>query len=478
MAVTQSSKTQQQQKPPPQKPPPPANAVARAATVLAGSLSPVLAFDGLISVIPLLGLAAGVSQAYGKSALRLALQEAERYIPPVVTPISRAQREVAALNNQRRAGYIVAATKRIAEALEKAQQEGLRPEQAIAEARTREDHYFNQHARATAERTQAASHIDALANQYGNLLGWYAKKDKRTTPECADADGKNFRVDNPPDIGYPGIVHLYCRCKPGAPHPGGEEMDGGTPTVIAAANYQLRVVELVRHVRTAAGAEFFHEPIGTPITEADYERVKAERAAAAKAHRNAQRRAKGPTTQVRGSMSRMVTREDDKRKLGGQTKSNFEHPFTGKPMTKTEIGDTYEQLFNTHGAQLLAKKFPGQYLPVSHAEGGSRTTPLDFQLNHTFGGELKTLSARSQNQKTAIKKDEIERKLSALTGAKLKPLLVVQVVDQDTGTVEVYAFPNFVSKQVRSMEYVGSYSYTNDDFKRAQLVQGHWKGAK
>ena len=147
-------------------------------------------------------------------------------------------------------------------------------------------------------------------------------------------------------------------------------------------------------------------------------------------------------------------------------------------MSKTEIGDTYEQLFNTHGAQLLAKKFPGQYIPVSHAEGGARNTPLDFQLNHTFGGELKTLSARSQNQKTAIKKDEIDRKLNALSGAKLKPLLVVQVVDQETGTVEVYAFPNFVSKVVRAMEYVGSYSYSADDFKRAQIAQGQWKGAK
>lgn len=436
----------------------------------------MLAFDGLLSVLPLLELAAGVPAAYGKPALKLALQEAERYVPPPVIPISRAQREVTELNNQRRAGYIVAATKRIAEALEQAEEKGLRPEEAFAEARTKENQYFNQHAQASAQRTQAASHIDALASQYGNLLGWYSELDKRTTPECADANGKNFRVDNPPDIGYPGIVHMYCRCKPGKPHPGGEELNGGTPTVIAAANYQRRVIELVRHVRTEAGVEFFHEPIGTPITEEEYEQIKAQRAAAAKAHRNAVRRAKSPTTQQRGSQNRYATRVDDKRKLGGQTRSNFEHPFTGAPMTKTEIGDTYEQLFNTHGAQLLAKKYPGEYIPVSHAEGGARNTPLDFRLNHTFGGELKTISARSQNQKTAIKKDEIERKLNALDGAKLKPLLVVQIVDQETGMIEVYAFPNFVSKQVRLMEYVGSYSYSADDFKRAQIAQGHWKG--
>jgi hypothetical protein len=180
---------------------------------------------------------------------------------------------------------------------------------------------------------------------------------------------------------------------------------------------------------------------------------------------------------VSGSQSRFATRKDDKRKAGGQTKSNFTNPQTGEPMSKTAIGDTYEELFRMRGAELLAKKYKGPYLPVAHAETdsgrSSRTTPLDFRINHTFGGELKTLSAKSNNQKTAIKKDEVARKYSALIPDKLQPLLVVQVVDQDTNTVHVYSYPQFASKQVRAMEQLGSYSYSNDDFAAAQKALGY-----
>jgi hypothetical protein len=231
-----------------------------------------------------------------------------------------------------------------------------------------------------------------------------------------------------------------------------------------------RLIEFTREVRTPAGSAFFHEPIGTPITEEEY-------AAAKRANANARRRAsaKGSVTQVRGARDNLAKREDDKRIAQGQTKSNFMHPVTGNPMTKSEIGDTYEAIFQQKGAALLAKKYPGEFVPISHADGGARNTPLDFLLNHTFGGELKTLSSRSANQKTAIKKDEIDRKLRAIAGKKMSPLLAVQVVDQDTGTVSVYTYPNFVSKMVRSMEYLGSYQYTQEDFKNAQVSQGYWK---
>lgn len=473
--ATQSSSTTQAQQRPPKAPPPPA-AVSLVSSALTATLTPLFAFDMLSRALPIFGLAVN---EFSRPALRLALQEVERYTPVAQLGHGYAQREVIGLNQERRAGYIVAATRRIAEALEEASAKGTPPEAALASARALENRYLNQHAQASAQRVIAAGSIDALANTYGAVLGWYARNDDRTTAECKAANGKNFRVDNPPDIGYPGIVHMSCRCRAGVPHVGAEELPGGTSAIAAAnAHDRRRVLEFVRRVRTQAGVERFDEPIGTPIT-AEMEHEAEFKKAAARAHRNATARARrtGTTTApARGTTARTAVRADDARKTQGQTKSNFVNPYTGKPMTKTEIGDTYEELFERHGAELLAKKFPGAYTPISGESGGSRTTPLDFRLNHTFGGELKTLSSRSENQKTAIKKDEIERKLNALTGSKLKPLLVVQVVDQDTGTISVYAFPNFVSKAVRAMEYVGSYKYTDEQFKEAQIARKQWKG--
>jgi hypothetical protein len=200
---------------------------------------------------------------------------------------------------------------------------------------------------------------------------------------------------------------------------------------------------MTEYVRTAAGVRFFKEPIGAPIGS------------------------KAGTRGGKGSREPV------------QTPSQFRHPETGAPMGKSEIGDTYEELFRQKGAALLERHFgTGAYAPIAHAKVGgalsSRTTPLDFKLNGTHGGELKTLNVKAKNQKTAIKAEELKRKLTATQQAGLKPVLAVQVVDPDTGHVEVYAHPAFASKKVTAMEHVGSYDYSMGDFKNAQQATGHW----
>jgi hypothetical protein len=173
------------------------------------------------------------------------------------------------------------------------------------------------------------------------------------------------------------------------------------------------------------------------------------------------------------SNSRFATRADDARRSQGQTRSNFVHPATQAPMGKTETGDTYEALFEAKGAPLLEARYGGGYEAIAVTGGWlSRNTPLDFKVGE-HGGELKSLSSKSQNQKTAIKKEEVERKQKAVAEAGLKPLLVVQVVDQDAGKVQVYAFEEFASKAVKKMEHVGSYDYTLADFEEAQKKTGH-----
>lgn len=177
---------------------------------------------------------------------------------------------------------------------------------------------------------------------------------------------------------------------------------------------------------------------------------------------------------------RFATRVDDARLGQGQTRSNFIHPVTGHAMGKSEIGDTYEHLFAKHGADMVAKhEHTSDYHMIAggendHGTRGSRTTPLDFRLDGTHGGEVKTLSASSANQKTAIKAEEVARKQEAVKKMGVKPLLVAQVVDQKKKEVHVYVHHEFASKAVARMEHVGSYKYSDKDFEEAQRKTGHW----
>jgi hypothetical protein len=40
------------------------------------------------------------------------------------------------------------------------------------------------------------------------------------TPECRWANGRNYRADQMPVIGFPGAVHARCRCAASFPLPG------------------------------------------------------------------------------------------------------------------------------------------------------------------------------------------------------------------------------------------------------------------
>lgn len=160
-------------------------------------------------------------------------------------------------------------------------------------------------------------------------------------------------------------------------------------------------------------------------------------------------------------------------RLAAQTPSQFTHPDTGHLMGKTEIGDTFEALFASKAVTLLTGKFGGPY-KVTSGGGGPRNTPLDFQLDDSHAGELKTLNARAVNKKTAIKAAEARRKEQAAFAAGLDPLLVVQVVDMDTGTADVYTWPGFVSRHATAMDHLGSYTFDPADFQAAQEATGHW----
>ena len=118
--------------------------------------------------------------------------------------------------------YLVAASERLADA-------AAEGDQALQAAIQAEERYFGQHLIAEERRMRAAAGVDtesrlnADRDQEGDLAGllsWRAVLDRRTTPECRAANGSNFKADQMPAIGWPGAVHVHCRCTSGPPIPG------------------------------------------------------------------------------------------------------------------------------------------------------------------------------------------------------------------------------------------------------------------
>lgn len=175
---------------------------------------------------------------------------------------------------------------------------------------------------------------------------------------------------------------------------------------------------------------------------------------------------------------RLVTAAEE----AGQSPSHYVHPSTGHVMGKTEVGDTYEQLFRAKGAKFLEQHFGHPYIEISGAQAGAgskyertaRNTPLDFRLDNRYGGELKSLNINAKNQRIAMKTEESIRKKAEVAKHGWSPLIVIQVVDQATNTVHVYVHENFESKRVHTMRHIGSYTYSQAEFRHAQQRSGHW----
>jgi hypothetical protein len=136
--------------------------------------------------------------------------ESDPAFPPVrFTPSDRAQRVTAAEEANYRAAFLLNSSRRI----EDAWRRGVAP----ADQAKREIHYWALHHKAAANRLAMARGVDVAAQSFGQVLGWYATLDDRTSTECRRAHGHNFRADQRPLIGWPGTVHPSCRCRPGVP---------------------------------------------------------------------------------------------------------------------------------------------------------------------------------------------------------------------------------------------------------------------
>jgi len=178
------------------------------------ALGAALTVPAVTALLARLYLQAGIERIALQSAVQVVMS-----MPPEVTGIAGpATAQVALLNQVRRGQMVLAVGRRLNDDLRRARSNGESVGKALLDGVSRETRYFGQHRDAIWARAKAAMAVDMAALEHGLLLGWYTHLDDRTTPECRDADGKNFRADAMPLIGYPGTVHGgTCRCTPGAP---------------------------------------------------------------------------------------------------------------------------------------------------------------------------------------------------------------------------------------------------------------------
>lgn len=224
---------------PEQEQPPPdheAEAVAAIAGYLAvsgGVAAGAATAEVTAAAIVDLLMSAGVSRPVAR---HMVAWNAEFPSTPAI-PLSPAVSKVAQQGPTYRAQYLWNAAKRVGKAV-------VSPTDSMGDQLEKERRYFTQHRTAQNIRRRAAIAVDGAANAHGDVLGWYAVLDEKTTPECRDANGKNFLLYSPPAIGFPGLLHAgNCRCTPGAPH-ATDKMVGGA---------QLTSVELSEQTRTVDG---------------------------------------------------------------------------------------------------------------------------------------------------------------------------------------------------------------------------------
>lgn len=96
----------------------------------------------------------------------------------------------------------------------------------VADALAKERQNFDSHKAAARQRVAADRAAQDAREIHGEILGWYLGPNENHCEICPPLAGNNFYADNPPSEGSPGGVHPNCKCRAGAPHPGGELIGG------------------------------------------------------------------------------------------------------------------------------------------------------------------------------------------------------------------------------------------------------------
>lgn len=139
-----------------------------------------------------------------------ALESAASVLRLMPRPGNATDTEVAQDFTPYRAAYVVAAIRRV--------WGSVKHGDSLQTALAREKPFYLAHVRASRNRQLAAAQVLGEKQKHGDLLGWYAQMDGRTSPGCAVANGHNFSARRGTVLGLPGAAHPTCRCTAGPPH--------------------------------------------------------------------------------------------------------------------------------------------------------------------------------------------------------------------------------------------------------------------
>ncbi len=206
--------------PPHTEPAEPTPAERRAIVALAALLAAGFSAAALTPRVRTLLGPLGVSPAAAAAAVRLATQSPPARVARTLrlkvatTPRNADRQPIAQVLSGEpgmRARYLLAASRRLTAAANNPQ--------SLAVAVEAERRHYDAHTAAQARRMRAGARVEVATRDHGRVLGWYARRDPRTTPDCAALDRTNFTADRPPAAGWPGTRHGgTCRCTPGPAH--------------------------------------------------------------------------------------------------------------------------------------------------------------------------------------------------------------------------------------------------------------------
>lgn len=185
-------------------------AVLAALTVWFGSTEAIAAtgLPGyLVDLLIGVGIDRRVAEEIGELTATPQLTGRTRYGSPPPIDGMTVLRMVASEEPEMRARYVLAACRRLTEALgaeDYAQEAGQ-----YAHALGKERRYLAQHVGAGRNRRAAAKRVDEVAKTYPYLV-WRTMRDSRVEGRCRALEGRVFTADNLPDGQIPGAVHPRC----------------------------------------------------------------------------------------------------------------------------------------------------------------------------------------------------------------------------------------------------------------------------
>lgn len=131
-----------------------------------------------------------------------------------------------------RAAYVVAASTRVQREIDL----GTKPLPVIL---ADESLNYRRHEAARNQRMKATRRTAVAAGLFGPVLGWYLNPLLNNEIECITANGNNFRADEPPKIGLPGVVHVGCGCYAGQPHAGAGWVNDAIDSLVKRGGLRL-----------------------------------------------------------------------------------------------------------------------------------------------------------------------------------------------------------------------------------------------